>query len=219
MTADRHVLIADDHPLFRSALDRAVRRAVSEYATRHAETLSDALAMLQEIGERTSLALLDIHMPDSQGFAGLIQMRQRWPDIPVIVVSGSETPEVISKAVEFGAAGFIPKSTELPVIVTAIEAVLAGDSWLPPDIDLDSGGSDMAQRLSSLTPAQLKVLTGLSVGRLNKQIAYDMGISEATVKAHVTAILRKLGVVNRTQAVLAAKAMEIGAPEVEGAAR
>ena len=210
------ILIADDHPLFRDALSAAVRRMHADVEIAEAATLAEARSAL----ERTApgLLLLDLHMEDSQGFAGLIGIRHDWPALPVVVVSASEDPSVIRRAIEFGASGFIPKSSDLPTICAAIEAVLSGDVWTPAAIAQDPEPDAETSRLATLTPAQLRVLIGLKQGRLNKQIAYDMGISEATVKAHVTAVFRKLGVINRTQAVLAAEALDVSQPAVSNSA-
>ena len=147
-------------------------------------------------------------MPGTQGFSGLIYLRAQFPDIPVVVVSASEEPVVIRRAVEFGASGFIPKSLDTEGVGNAIRTVLSGDIWAPPDVDLDTAEDreilDLVRRIGRLTPQQMRVLMMLSEGLLNKQIAYELSVSEATVKAHVSAILQKLGVDSRTQAVIAA---------------
>jgi DNA-binding NarL/FixJ family response regulator len=154
------------------------------------------------------LILLDLSMPGVQGFSGLIALRAQHPDVPVVIVSATEEALAIRRAMEFGASGFIPKSLDIDTIGTAIQAVLAGDTWTPPDIDLsateDKETADLVRRVSTLTPQQVRVLMMLSEGLLNKQIAYELSVSEATVKAHVSAILDKLGVDSRTQAVIAA---------------
>jgi DNA-binding NarL/FixJ family response regulator len=168
------------------------------------EELNGTLAAEKDV----DLILLDLNMPGVQGFSGLISLRAQHPELPVVIVSATEEPTVIRRAVEFGASGFIPKSLNVDAIGTAIAAVLAGDTWTPPDIDLtateDKETADLVRRLATLTPQQVRVLMMLSEGLLNKQIAYELGVSEATVKAHVSAILDKLGVDSRTQAVIAA---------------
>ncbi|MFZ5609084.1 MAG: response regulator transcription factor [Pseudomonadota bacterium] len=207
------IVIADDHPLVRSALKEAVRRVAPEAEIVEAQSVNEARQVLADKGAR--LLLLDLHMSDSDGFAGLVAFRQDFPALPVIVVSAHEELETVNRAMAFGASGYVPKSLAMPRIAEAINAVLAGDIWTPlagaqPEYAPPDGAVlEDVDRLASLTPAQLRVLVGLSLGRLNKQIAYDMGISEATVKAHVTAVFRKLGVINRTQAVLAAKALQL----------
>ena len=204
------IVIADDHPLFRDAMAAAVRRVDPAATLIEAASLSDARAHL-DMGA-VGLLLLDLHMDDSDGFAGLVGIQHDYPAVPVAVVSASEQPGVIARAISFGAAGFIPKSTGLDTICRALEAIQGGEVWTPPGFDFgeaDAESDATAARLATLTPAQVRVLLGLKRGRLNKQIAYDMGITEATVKAHVTAIFRKLGVLNRTQAVLAAEVMDV----------
>jgi DNA-binding NarL/FixJ family response regulator len=154
------------------------------------------------------LVLLDLTMPGVQGFSGLLYLRAQFPEIPVAVVSAHDDPAVMRRAIEFGASGFVPKSLDIDQIGAALNAILAGGMWIPPDIDLsasdDHEAADLVRRLGSLTPQQIRVLMMVSEGLLNKQIAYELGVSEATVKAHVSAILQKLGVDSRTQAVIAA---------------
>jgi DNA-binding NarL/FixJ family response regulator len=168
----------------------------------------DELVALLTTERDADLVLLDLTMPGAQGFSGLVYLRAQFPDVPIVVVSASEEPVIIRRAVEFGASGFIPKSLDTAGIGNAIRTVLSGDIWAPPDVDLDAGDDrevvDLVRRIGKLTPQQMRVLTMLSEGLLNKQIAYELSVSEATVKAHVSAILQKLGVDSRTQAVIAA---------------
>jgi DNA-binding NarL/FixJ family response regulator len=201
------IVIADDHPLFRGALRQAIASLMPTSRVVEAngmEELNGTLATEKEV----DLILLDLTMPGVQGFSGLIALRAQHPELPVVIVSASEEPMVIRRAIEFGASGFIPKSLDVDAIGSAIGAVLAGDSWTPPDVDLsaaeDKETANLVRRLATLTPQQVRVLMMLSEGLLNKQIAYELGVSEATVKAHVSAILDKLGVDSRTQAVIAA---------------
>jgi DNA-binding NarL/FixJ family response regulator len=207
----RAVLIADDHPLFRDALKQALTKAQVSGDICEAATLGEAQQMLSK--KDISLLLLDLHMDDSNGFSGLIAIRQEYPAMPVVVVSGSEDPGVIRRAICFGAAGFIPKSSSLGTITDALVAVTEGDIWAPPGVDLSPQGENeqetKASRLADLTPAQLRVLVYVVRGLLNKQIAHEMNISEATVKAHLTAIFRKLDVISRTQAVLVARELDV----------
>ena len=213
LDASTTVVIADDHPLFRGALRQAVAGLLPGSRVIEASGLDDLTAILDRERD-TDLVLLDLTMPGVQGFSGLIFLRAQHPAIPVVIVSATEDPVVIGRAIEFGASGFIPKSLNVDTIGTAIAAVLAGDTWTPPDVDLtaaeDKETADLVRRLATLTPQQVRVLMMLSEGLLNKQIAYELGVSEATVKAHVSAILQKLGVDSRTQAVIAAS--KIGAP-------
>ncbi|MEO1039680.1 MAG: response regulator transcription factor [Pseudomonadota bacterium] len=206
----RRVVLADDHPLFRAALTQAVRRAAPSADIVEAGSLQDARAALQ--AGQTDLLCLDLHMSDSDGFAGLTELRADHPAVPVAVISASQTSGVAARALEFGAAGFIPKTSSLDELCEALSAVLEGEIWAPEDEGGEDEALENAARLATLTPAQMRVLRGLTAGRLNKQIAYDMSISEATVKAHVTAVFRKLGVINRTQAVLVAQALQVEPP-------
>ena len=150
----------------------------------------------------------------SSGFSGLMYLRAQHPGVPVVVVSANQDRSVMRRCIDFGACGFIPKTTEIEVMRKAIRTVLEGKTWTPADVDLsapaDKGTADLVRRLASLTPQQVRVLMMLSEGLLNKQIAYELSVSEATVKAHVSAILQKLGVESRTQAVIAASKIEGG---------
>ena len=206
------IVIADDHPLFRGALRQAVAGVLEDVAVVEAGGLEELTAALAK-DDDVDLVLLDLTMPGVQGYSGLIYLRAQYPDIPVVIVSANEDPVVIRRAIGFGASGFIPKSLDTAEIGAAVQAVLAGDSWTPPDVDLtaddDDEAAEIARRMATLTPQQVRVLMMLSEGLLNKQIAYELGVSEATVKAHVSAILQKLGVESRTQAVIAAS--KIGA--------
>jgi DNA-binding NarL/FixJ family response regulator len=203
------VLIADDHPLFRQALQLAVARA--RPGTRIIETTSlrDALDAAR-LSPDLDLVLLDLRMSDCQGFAGLAQLHAERPGVPILVVSGVDQSDAEARARRFGAVGFVPKAADLDAIARAIDAAMRGEVQAacaePPE---ERELSDVADRIASLTPTQLKVLLGVLAGRLNKQIAYDLNIAEATVKAHMTAVLRKLNVLNRTQAALAARALAL----------
>ena len=201
------IVIADDHPLFRGALRQAIASIMPKARVIEANGMEDLNVALGHERD-VDLILLDLTMPGVQGFSGLMSLRAQHPELPVVIVSATEEATVIRRAMEFGAAGFIPKSIDIDSIGGAIGAVLAGDTWTPPDVDLtaaeDKETADLVHRLGTLTPQQVRVLTMLSEGLLNKQIAYELSVSEATVKAHVSAILDKLGVDSRTQAVIAA---------------
>jgi DNA-binding NarL/FixJ family response regulator len=201
------IVIVDDHPLFRGALRQAIGSLMPDSRVLEAnglEELQGTLASEKDV----DLILLDLTMPGVQGFSGLIALRAQHPHVPVVIVSASEESTVIRRALDFGASGFIPKSLDVDGIGAAIQTVLAGETWTPPDVDLtateDKETADLVRRLATLTPQQVRVLMMLSEGLLNKQIAYELSVSEATVKAHVSAILDKLGVDSRTQAVIAA---------------
>jgi len=216
--ASHHLLIADDHPLFRGALREAVSGLFDRVEIGEAGTFEEVTEFLDRGGD-VDLVLLDLSMPGVRGFSGLMYLRAQHPGLPIVVVSANDDPAVIRRCMEFGAAGFIPKTLGSEALRGAITRVLKGEVWTPPDVDL-AAGSDaetaaMIARLSTLTPQQVRVLMMLSAGLLNKQIAYELGVSEATVKAHVSAILQKLGVDSRTQAVIAAGKIEAGAwPQV-----
>lgn len=197
------IIIADDHPLFRNALHQAVELAITGAQLLEVDSIDNLMKLLGEVDD-VDLLLLDLKMPGASGFSGLALLRNQYPDLPVVVVSASEEPAVVQQAMRFGALGFIPKSAPMRTLVSALNTILEGDPWFPEGISLDDApGDNIADRLASLTPQQFKVLTMLSEGMLNKQIAYELAVSEATIKAHVTAIFRKLNVKNRTQAVIA----------------
>jgi len=219
MALAQKFIVADDHPLFRAALTQALRQLAPR-----AEILeADSMAATNDVVIRhpdADLILLDLHMPGAHGFSGLIQLRGQAPDVPVAVVSGSDEPYVVRRAIDYGASGFIPKSSSLELIAKAVGEILEGEVWLPPDMaqslgEVNEEETRFAAAIASLTPQQFRVLNMLTEGLLNKQIAYELSVSEATIKAHVTAILRKLGVHSRTQAVIAAQKLEIEPPKVE----
>lgn len=212
------LIVADDHPLFRSALINALGGRFSQGDTVEADSFDSTCAALEQHPD-ADLLLLDLHMPGSYGFFGLIQLRKTWPTLPIVVISGSEDPDVIRRCMAFGASGFVPKSARPDEIGTALQTVLDGEVWVPAKLRAavlgradDEADLDLAARVAQLTPQQYKVLYYLTEGWLNKQIAYDLDISEATVKAHMTAIFRKLGVSNRTQVVIAAQRLTLEPP-------
>jgi DNA-binding NarL/FixJ family response regulator len=214
------LIIADDHPLFRGALREAVSNLFEEVDIAEAGSFEDVSTLLERGGE-VDLILLDLAMPGVRGFSGLMYLRAQYPSVPIVVVSANDDPAVIRRCMDFGASGFIPKTLGIEAMRGAIAGILAGGVWTPPDIDLGAGSdaetSELLARLASLTPQQVRVLMMLSEGLLNKQIAYELSVSEATVKAHVSAILQKLGVESRTQAVIAASKIELGQwPQLAG---
>lgn len=193
----QQILIADDHPLMRSALHQAVVQAFPGTEIIEAARYDDLQLLLTQ--SLPDLVLLDLHMPGMSGFIGLMMLRSEHPEIPVLVVSASEDAETVRRVLDYGASGFVPKSAPLPRVAEAVQAVLAGDLWFPSETAAPTGTAAPApSRAVSLTAQQLRVLLGMAEGKLNKQIAHDMAISEQTVKDHVTVILRKLGAGNRT---------------------
>ncbi len=208
-----HLLIADDHPLFRGALRQAVSGLFERVDVGEAGTFEEITALLER-GSDPDLILLDLSMPGIRGFSGLMYLRAQYPGLPIAVVSANDDPAVIRRCMQFGASGFIPKTLGIEALREAVARVLQGEVWTPPDVDLtgppDAEAAAVIGRLATLTPQQVRVLMMLSAGLLNKQIAYELGVSEATVKAHVSAILQKLGVESRTQAVIAAGRIEAG---------
>jgi DNA-binding NarL/FixJ family response regulator len=207
------LVIADDHPLFRGALREAVSGMFSHVEFSEAGSF-DEVSKLLDAGADVDLILLDLSMPGVRGFSGLMYLRAQYPGVPVVVVSGNDDPAVIRRCMDFGASGFIPKTLDNDGMRSAISTVLKGGIWTPPDVNLEAGTdaetAALLSRLATLTPQQVRVLMMLSEGLLNKQIAYELSVSEATVKAHVSAILQKLGVESRTQAVIAASRIEVG---------
>lgn len=202
------ILVADDHPMFREALKLAIRRAAPGASILEAGQLADAAEIARK-ADRLDLVLLDLRMPGADGFSGIALMHAERPQTPILVVSSAEASSAAPRARAYGAVGFVSKSAELSQLESVIGRALAGTLDPVQNAHTDPEVDDMAQRIATLTPAEIKVLLGVLAGRLNKQIAFDLGITEATVKGHMTAIMRKMKVQNRTQAVLAARALDI----------
>lgn len=204
-----HILIADDHPLFREALRSVTLRAFPDMKIGEADRI-EQLYELVDAHPDADLLLLDLDIPGAQGFSALVHLRAIHPQLPIVIVSAHEDPIIMRRAIDHGATGFIPKSSSAALLGEAIEHVLDGNTWIPAGIaDIDGAGADaeelqVADQIRKLTPQQFRVMQMLGSGKLNKQIAYELNISEATVKAHMTHVLRKLGASNRTQAVLIA---------------
>ena len=207
----QRVIIAEDHPLFRTALQSALEQTLDMPSI----TEADSIATLQTVLETQTnpdLILLDLNMPGAHGFSGLLYTIGHYPDVPVLVISAQDEDSIISKAIHYGASGFISKSAQLDTIKQAIGEVIQGRKWLPEHIDTEADNQEKSaieQKIATLTPQQFRVLGMVSEGLLNKQIAWELNISEATIKAHITAIFRKLGVRNRTQAVIALQQLEL----------
>lgn len=205
-------IIVDDHPLFRDALRESLSAAF-DCTIEEAGSLDELSTRLLP-NPAVDLILLDLSMPGVQGLSGLLFLRAQFPETPVVVCSASEEPATIRKCIEFGASGFIAKSQPASAIHEAVAKVLGGEVCVPSGIDLDANpdkaSAELSARLSTLTPQQVRVLMMLGEGLLNKQIAYRLSVSEATIKAHVSAILQKLGVDSRTQAVIAINRIDEG---------
>ena len=196
------IILADDHPLFRQALTITLKSNFEGAEVFEAQTIPELEQNLQSV-DNADLLLLDLDIPEAQGFNSLINIRRSYPELGVIIISGFEDKETIDKAMTFGAAGFIPKSTPVPEMVVAIKEVLNGKLWTPSgEFNGNVQMSDANDKISSLTPKQHKILLMFADGLLNKQIAYELGLSESTIKSHASTIFLKLGVRNRTQAVI-----------------
>jgi DNA-binding NarL/FixJ family response regulator len=205
MQSNATIIIADDHPLFRGALRQALcgpGSAITIIEAGDFEAARKAAAAHPD----ADLLMLDLTMPGVSGLTGLMMIRAEYQNIPVAVISASDDPPTMRRTFELGASAFIPKSSGLDDIRTAISAVLSGEIWQPPgyeaDREHDPDIAALISRLKTLTPQQTRVLGMVAEGLLNKQIAYELGVSEATIKAHVSAILLKLNVDSRTQAVI-----------------
>lgn len=214
------LIVADDHPLFRNALINAISSTFATKATIETDSFDSTCAALEQHPD-TDLLLLDLHMPGNCGFLGLIQLRKTYPTLPIVVISASEELDVIRRVMAFGASAYVPKSANPADISAALNAVLEGELWVPQRLikqvlehqsNEAEDDLDLAAKVAQLTQQQYKVLYYLTEGWLNKQIAYDLHISEATVKAHITAIFRKLGVTNRTQVVIQAQRLTLEPP-------
>jgi DNA-binding NarL/FixJ family response regulator len=199
------VLIADDHPMVRDGLRTVISVAFDSCETFEAATLDETIAVIEREGD-FDLVMLDVNMPGARGVSGLVTLRRRFPALPIVMVSAECERDIVSQALSAGAAGFIPKSLKRGAIVDALKSVLAGEIYVPADFGDEGEGQterrDITRRIEHLTPQQRVVLHLLVEGKLNKQIAYELDVSMTTVKAHVSAILAKLNVFSRTQAVI-----------------
>lgn len=197
------ILVADDHPLFRQALSMAIASVAPAARVVEAGTLA---AAAKAAGDAPDLALitLDLKMPGAIGYSGIALLHAERPDVPILVVSSAEGAKVADEARAFGAVGFLRKDADLARIEDAIRVALGGQSTVPASAE---PVEQVRREVANLTPTQLKVLLAVLDGKLNKQIAFDLGMSESTVKAHMTAVMRKLDVQNRTQAALIARSL------------
>ncbi|HAY48630.1 response regulator transcription factor [uncultured Thalassospira sp.] len=222
MTETFQILIADDHPLVRGALKQSLTTELDNVTVYEAGSLFEAIEQIEARKGDIDLVLLDLHMPGMNGFTGLFSLRASYPDIPVSIVSASQELPVVRRSIEYGASAFVPKSAPVDQIGLAVKTVLDGGMWMPDWAHeaMENGPADdeatgLAEKIGQLTPQQLRVLNMLTEGKLNKQIAYELDVTEATVKAHVSAILRKLSVHSRTQAVIIARELQLQEPAVD----
>ncbi len=205
-----HIILVDDHPLFREALHSTLRSGFPRARIEEADSIASAKRILSE-KPGFDLIVLDLSMNDATGFEGMMALRIRFPRIPILICSALEEPRMVREALWLGAAGFVPKSAPRATYMKAMECVLNGEIFvpdLPAELPLGREAPDTATRIASLTPAQMNVLSMIKQGKLNKQIAFELGIGDSMVKAHVSEIMRKLGVSNRTQVALCASALD-----------
>jgi DNA-binding NarL/FixJ family response regulator len=195
------IIVAEDHPMFRAALVLTVRRLMPEAQLMEVASQGELEKALLRSGD-VRLVLLDLRMPGAHGLSSLVFLRGEYPDVAVAIISGGAYAETIGRARQLGAAAFIPKSAPIDTIAQALSCVIRGERWFPEHVDTPAGRGLLQEQLTALTPQQFRVLKYLADGMLNKQIADILEVSEGTVRAHVTAILRKLRVSTRTQAVI-----------------
>ena len=205
-----HIILVDDHPLFREALRSTIRLGLPAARIEEAESIEAAKAVLAE-KPGIDVIVLDLSMKGVTGFDGMISLRIRFPRIPILVCSGLEEGRIVREALRLGAAGFVPKSAARTTYMEALDCIMRGSIFVPdlPSCEAAGGeGADASARIAALTPAQMNVLSMIKRGKLNKQIAFELGIGDSMVKAHVSEIMRKLGVRNRTQVALCASALD-----------
>ena len=205
-------LIADDHPLFREALKGALSSCFTDVTFLESESLDTTIDVLRK-NRKVSIIILDLNMPGCDNFYGLLRVKEVFPDIPIVVLSASDSLQTVSQVMAFGADGFIPKTTATPMIKDALLAILDGKQWLPDGmeaaiLEIDDDAKDIAVKLKELTPKQFQVLKLVKNGLMNKQIASKLYVTEATVKAHIGVIFKKLNVKTRTQIVLAVEKLQ-----------
>ena len=200
------IVVADDHPIVQAALRTALATVLPDTELIACHTMNAVLKTIALEPSSFDLVLLDLSMPDAQGFSGLFLLQAQYPTIPVAIISAQENPLTVRRAIAYGASGFLPKSLDLPDMAKAVVSILAGDIWSPPNARAGDGVTaddmEMAKRFATLSPQQMRILMMIVDGKLNKQIAATLKISEQTVKIHTSAIFRKLGVRNRTQAAV-----------------
>ncbi|MEM1081064.1 MAG: response regulator transcription factor [Pseudomonadota bacterium] len=216
-TGPSKLIVVDDHPLFREALSGSLSSRLPDCQVLSVGSFNALQALLTDHPD-ADLLLLDLHLPEQQGLSGLAWLRGHQPALPIIMISAHDEPSVVRRALDGGAAGFLSKSADAEAIIQAIEAVMDGGTWVPAGLAEDDRvdeDHDLAVRVGQLTPQQYRILLMLDQGLLNKQIAWELDITEATVKAHMTAIMKKLGVNNRTQAVTVFNRLRVHKPDLE----
>ncbi|MFB9266299.1 response regulator transcription factor [Bradyrhizobium erythrophlei] len=208
------IVIGDDHPLVQAALQSALSAVLPDLEIVPCQSLDEVLAAVPPRVDEIDLILLDLTMPGIQGFAALFILLAQFPTVPVAIISARQDAATIRRAIAYGASGYIPKSLGLPAMAEAITRILGGEIWMPPNIggrgSVQSEDVELAARAASLSAQQLRILAMIVEGKLNKQIAGELGIAEQTVKGHVSTILRKLGVGSRTQAAVLAERLSFG---------
>lgn len=217
MTAAEHMVVVDDHPLFREALVGTLQRLHPDCRVSAAASFEQLQNLLEQESD-FDLVLLDLHLPGRHGLSALAWLRGRHPQIPVLLISAHDDARIVQRALADGAAGFLSKSADSETIEQAIGRVLEGQTWVPDGLKSHENGddeTDLVRRIGELTPQQYRILLMLGDGLLNKQIAWELEITEATVKAHMTAIMRKLEVSNRTQAVTLLNRLQIPPRELD----
>jgi DNA-binding NarL/FixJ family response regulator len=200
-------LIADDHPLFREALKGALQSSFTGASYVESDSFSTTLEAMRR-NRNVSLLLLDLDMPGCDNYYGLLRFRHNFPNLPIVIVSASDDVKTVSDSLMFGANAFIPKNTPTPEIIAALHLTLKGETWIPPAIanhiqDVNTEKLAIAEKVSELTPKQFNVLRLVKQGLMNKDIAAHLSVSEATVKAHVSTLFKRLGVRSRTQILVA----------------
>ena len=203
-----NILVADDHPLFRDAITNIIATSFSGSIIKQAEDIESTLECVKN-NDDLDLIMFDLNMPGMSGLQGLLALRNEYPTIPVVIVSAERDKQIILQTLSYGAVGFIAKSSSKNSIVEALESVFAGNVYLPADIMRLPEESNtknefvvLPEKIALLTRRELTVLKNLSLGEANKKIAFNLNISEATVKSHVSSILKKLGASNRVKVVL-----------------
>jgi len=217
MLAEIKIIVADDHPLFRGALIRTIEDLVNSEQKKinilEAQSVDDVYQLLEK-DINFDLVLLDVHFPGTNGLSGLANLRGCFPLVPIAMITGSDSSDIITLSEELGASGFLSKGDRPEVIAQAINALLEGESWFPnieltPRDVIDREVGEVAEKVASLTPHQFKVFTLICEGLLNKQIAYELGITENTVKTHVSNIFDKFNVRKRTTLIVLANLLNI----------